>query len=96
MLPYLQTWFAQRTGLPITAAALLLMTGFDAGSVDLKRQLVLHVANEHLADGLQQWPGTREIVKERLGPTALVVAEEDMALLTERLKELGVIALFER
>ena len=89
-LAYLQTWFAQRSGRPISAAALLLMTGVDAGAVELKRQLVLHVANEHLADGLQQWPGTREMVKVRIGPTALVVAEEDVALLTERLKELGV------
>lgn len=94
-LPYLQTWFAQRTGLPISAAALLLMTGPDAAPVELKRQLVLHVANEHLADGLQQWPSTRPLIQERLGPTRLAVAEDDVPLLMERLKELSVAMRYE-
>ncbi|MSQ95375.1 MAG: hypothetical protein EXR98_12560 [Gemmataceae bacterium] len=94
-LSNLEVWFGQRTGLPISAAAFLLMTGPDAPPVELRRQIILHVASEHLADGLQQWPGTREIVKGRVGPTALVVPEEDVPLLTERLKELGVQARFE-
>ncbi|MBI2805137.1 MAG: hypothetical protein HYX68_09170 [Planctomycetes bacterium] len=89
-LSYLETWFSQRTGLPISAAALLFMTAPQAGPVDIRRQLILHVANEHLADGLQQWPSTRALVQARIGPTALVVTEDDLTLLMERLKELGV------
>ncbi len=89
-LPYLETWFFQRTGLPIPAAAMLLLTGADLGPVELRRQLVIHVANEHLADGLQQWPGTRDLIIARLGPTALAVDESAVAVLTERLKDLGV------
>jgi len=89
-LSYLETWFAQRTGLPITAAALLLMSGPDASPLELRRQLVLHVANEHLADGLSQWPGTRDLIIARLGPTALVIEESSVPTLAQRLHELGV------
>jgi len=89
-LVYLQKWFAQRTGLPISAAAQLLMTGPEAPPIEMRRQLVVHVANEHLADGLQQWPGTRDLIVARLGPTALVVEEVAVPVLIERLKELGV------
>jgi hypothetical protein len=94
-MQYLEIWFAQRTGLPITAAALLLMSGPDATPVEIRRQIVVHVANEHLADGLAQWPGTRELIVKRLGPTALVVEEAGLPILTERLKELGVLVKFD-
>jgi hypothetical protein len=94
-LNYLQTWFVQRTGLPISAAVQLLMTGPDVAPVELRRQLVLHVGNEHLADGLQQWPATSTLIAGRLGPATLVVAENDVPALTDRLKELGVKVMFE-
>src|SRR5262249_27324621 len=94
-LSYLQTWFVQRTGLPISAAVQLLMTGPDVAPVELRRQLVLHTGNEHLADGLQQWPGTRAFILGRLGVTTLVVDEKEAARLTECLKELGMKVMFE-
>ena len=94
-LASLEIWFVQRTGLPISAAAQLLMSGPDTAPVELRRQLVLRVGNEHLADGLQQWPGTRDLVVARLGPTTLVVEEGAVPALTERLKELGVKMMFE-
>ncbi len=94
-LPYLQTWFVQRTGLSISAAAQLLLTGPDTAPVELRRQLVLHVGNEHLADGLQQWPGTRDLITSRLGPSTLVLDEGHVPALMERLKELGVRAIFD-
>lgn len=89
-LSYLETWFAQRTGLPISAAAQLLMSGPDASPVEVRRQIVVHVANEHLVDGLAQWPATRELIVKRLGPTALVVEQEHLGAFVEKLKELGV------
>lgn len=89
-LTNLQTWFVQRTGLPITSAAALLTTGPDAPPAQLRRLLVLRVDSDALADGLQQWPATRDLIAERLGPTALVVAEENVALLLTRLAELGL------
>ena len=54
------------------------------------RRLVLQVANEHLADGLAQWPGTRDLILARLGPTTLVVDESAVPAITERMKELGL------
>ena len=94
-LVYLETWFVQRTGLPISAAAQMLLTGPDAPAVELRRRLVLQVANEHLADGLAQWPGTRDLIVARLGLTTMVVDERNVPALTERIKELGVKMMFE-
>jgi hypothetical protein len=94
-LAYLETWFQQRTGLPISPAARLLFTAPETMPVELHRQLVLHVGDAAIADGLQQWPATRALIIARLGPAALVVAEENVETLTERLKELGVQMRFE-
>src|ERR1043165_4204590 len=94
-LTYLESWFRERTGLPISPAARLLITGPETLPVEVRRQLVLHVRNPEIADGLEQWPGTRELVISRLGPTALVIAEENVPTLVERLKELGVKTQFE-
>jgi hypothetical protein len=81
--------------LPISAAAQLLMTAPEVMPLELRRQLVLRVASEHLADGLQQWPGTRDLIRARLGPTSLVVDEDAVSRLSERLAELGAKVMFE-
>jgi hypothetical protein len=72
------------------AAALLLMTAGQVTPPQLRRYLVLQVAAEELADGLMQWPQTRELIEDRLGPTALVVAEEHVEKLRERLSAAGI------
>jgi hypothetical protein len=86
----LDEWFLQRAGQPLSPAARLLLTGSLAPPVELKRQLVLHVATPEVADGLMQWPGTRAFIEGRLGPTALAVAEEHVDELRQRLGALGV------
>ena len=86
----LDEWFMQRSGQPLSAAARLLLSGSQAPPPALRPQLVLHLATPELADGLLQWPGTRALIRERLGPTALVIAEEDVELLQERLQALGI------
>jgi hypothetical protein len=86
----LEEWFVQRTGSPLSASARLLLTGSQSGPVGLQRQLVLSVASPEVADGLQQWPGTRSLIGERLGPTALSIAEEHVEELRERLRGLGI------
>jgi hypothetical protein len=63
--------------------------------VEMQRQLVLHVGSEAVADGLQQWPSTRELLIGRLGPAALVVAEQNVDILAERLKDLGIKMRYE-
>jgi hypothetical protein len=89
-VPELDDWFMQRSGQPLSPAARLLLNGFQTPPPVLRAQLVLHVATPELAEGLLQWPSTRGLIRERLGPTALVIAEEDVGLLREQLSVLGV------
>ncbi|HEY7425551.1 MAG TPA: helicase-associated domain-containing protein [Gemmataceae bacterium] len=89
-LTALELWFHQRSGQPLPAAARLLMMAGQAEAPYLRRHLVLHVTDEELADGLMQWPETRKLIAERLGPTALVIAEENTAPLRERLSAAGI------
>jgi hypothetical protein len=89
-LQTLETWFVQRSGQPLSAAARLLLTGSQAAPVELKPLLVLNVAAEEMADGLMQWPDTRSLIAARLGPTALVVAAENVEELRQRLRHLGI------
>jgi hypothetical protein len=89
-LQTLETWFQQRSGLPLPAAAKLIFTGPQLSPYELKRLVVLHVPTAEVADGLMQWPETRSLIETRLGPTALAVAQEHVAALQERLAGLGV------
>jgi hypothetical protein len=89
-VPQLEAWFGQRAGGPLSPAARLLLAGAQAPAPKVKRHLVLHVATPELADGLVQWPDTRALIDERLGPTALAVAEKDAARLRELLRGLGM------
>jgi hypothetical protein len=90
-LQHLESWFLQRSGHPLPAAAKLLFTGSQLSPYELQRMTVLHVPTAEMADGLQQWPGTRALIEARLGPTALAVAEEHADLLRQRLQSLGVM-----
>jgi hypothetical protein len=86
----LEAWFHQRVGTPLSPAAQLLLTVSQAGSLPLRSHLVLHLPTEEMADGLVQWPETRALVEERLGPRAIVVGEENASRLQEVLRQLGV------
>jgi hypothetical protein len=86
----LEAWFQQRTGGPLSPAARLLLTGAQIPAPRLRRHLVLHVASAELADGLMQWPQTRPLIADRLGPTALVVDEGHLETLRRRLAEAGI------
>jgi hypothetical protein len=52
--------------------------------------LVMQVSSEDVADGLLQWPETRQFIAERLGPTALAIPEENLPRLREQLQVLGI------
>ncbi len=86
----LETWFHQRAGQPLSASARLLMVGGQVDAPFFRRYLVLHLPTPELADGVLQWPETRVLVTSRLGPTALVVPEENAAPLRERLQKAGI------
>src|SRR5262249_60564903 len=88
----LEAWFRQRAGQPLSDAARLLLTAPQVPPPRLQKHLGLHVDSEEAADGLMQWPATRAPVEERLGPTAMAVAEENVAALRERLKAAGTAA----
>jgi hypothetical protein len=88
--PVLEEWFVQRTGRPLSPAARLLLSGPQATPIELRKQLVLHVSDSAVADGLLQWPATRALIQDRLGPTALVVAEGHVEALRDRLHALGL------
>jgi Helicase conserved C-terminal domain len=89
-LPELEAWFLQRTAQPLSPAARLLLAGSQSPPPRLEQHLVLHVASEDIADGLMQWSETRPLIAERLGPTALAIAEADVPKLRERLREAGI------
>jgi hypothetical protein len=86
----LEEWFRERTGKPMTPAVRLLLTAAQAPPPELQRQLVLHVASSELADGLMQWPATRGLIHDRLGPTTLAVDEDNVDPLRSKLRELGI------
>jgi hypothetical protein len=86
----LEAWFRQRVGQAVSPAALLLLGGSQEQPPALRQHLVLHVATEELADGLMQWPATRSLIDDRLGPNALSVAAENVPLLREQLSQIGI------
>jgi hypothetical protein len=86
----LETWCRQRTGESLSPAARLLLIGSEMPAPELSRHLILHVASPDTAEGLMQWPETRSLIEERMGPTALVVTEENAEKLQSRLAMLGI------
>jgi hypothetical protein len=87
---HLDEWFRQRTSGPPSPACRLLLAPALAGPVQAQPLLVLRVASPDIADGLWQWPETRTLLVDRLGPTALVIADGQAPELLRRLKALGV------
>jgi hypothetical protein len=85
----LEAWFLHRTGEPLSAAARFLLTAAEQPTPRLRKLLVLQVESESIADGLCQWPATRPLIEERLGPTALVICADKRSQLLETLEQLG-------
>ncbi len=91
----LESWFDQRTGMSASPAARFLFSAKETPPLDMRRQIVLHVASSEMADGLLQWPGSRGLLQDRLGPTTLVVVDKDIEALTGVLRELSIAVHFE-
>src|SRR5262249_35524930 len=79
----LDEWLTQRSGRSLSPAARLLAATEATLDFRVEPCLVLHAPTPDLADALMQWPATRELIKQRLGPTALAVAEADLPRLRE-------------
>jgi hypothetical protein len=83
-------WFADRTGSPLSAAGCLLLLGTQLPAPLASRLLVVKLPSIEIADGITQWPATRALVAERLGPLAVAVDEENFEALRAALAEVGV------
>jgi hypothetical protein len=83
-------WFTARTGKPLPPAARLFVAGPAVRPPTLERLLVVRVATPEVADGLVQWPTTAAFIEDRLGPTAVVVAEENLEAFRQAVREAGV------
>jgi hypothetical protein len=90
LLSSLDGWCQQRAGQPLPAAARMLLIAGQLPPPQFERHLVLQVASPELADGLLQWPDTRSLILSRLGPTALIVSEENAPQLRAKLRAIGV------
>jgi hypothetical protein len=89
-LAEIDAWFADRTGQPLSPAGRLFLLGPRSAPPAAARLLVLKLPTSELADGVMQWPETRRLVAERLGPTAVAVADDDFETLRGVLAGVGV------
>lgn len=83
-------WFLDRTGFPLSPAGRLFLLGGQLPSAAAARKLVVQFSTPELTDGVMQWPETRVLVAERLGPTAVVVGEENLEAFRGMMTEVGV------
>jgi hypothetical protein len=86
----IDAWFVDRTGQPLSPAGRLLMLGPQMSPTTATRLLVVRFPTSEMADGAMQLPQTRALIAERLGPTAVVVAEESLEPLGKALTEMGM------
>jgi hypothetical protein len=86
----LEQWAINRAGEPLSASARLLLAGNGGPPAEIRRRLVLTLPSESIADGVCQWPETAGLLEDRLGPRAVIVAEDHVDELLRRLTELGV------
>jgi hypothetical protein len=89
-MPEIDEWFIERTGQPLSPAGRLLLLGPQVLPT-VARLLVVRFPTPELADGVMQWPDTRLLITERLGPTAVVVDEENLPALRKVLADVGVV-----
>ncbi|VTS01356.1 general transcription factor IIH subunit TFB2 family [Tuwongella immobilis] len=77
----LEQWAIDRSGKPLSAAAKLLMRKTTSQTAQIEAMHVVSVISEEVADGIWQWPTTRELLQARLGPVHFAVAADQIAAL---------------
>jgi hypothetical protein len=90
--PQLVEWYMRRTGGEIPPAVRLLLAAKSSRLPILKaaRMLILDLPTAELLDGLLQHPATSPWLGDRLGPTAVAIADDRLAPLQNALKDLGI------
>jgi hypothetical protein len=88
----LARWFSDRTGGEVPASIRLLLHAAnpEPGALSTSRPLILRTRSAELLDGLAQHPSTAPLLGERLGPTAVEVAEPLVESLYAALAALGL------
>jgi hypothetical protein len=86
----LDHWFLTRSGESLSPVGRLFATAATLPSPTTERRTLLRVASETIADGLMQWPVTRSLIAERVGPTALIITEDNLPPLRDALAEIGI------
>jgi hypothetical protein len=81
-------WFKERSGQALSAAAQLLALPEKRVTFHLQRSIVLTTPTAELADGLMQLPATKPLIRERLGPIALLVSEDNVPALRQQIESL--------
>ncbi|WZO97631.1 hypothetical protein EP7_004673 [Isosphaeraceae bacterium EP7] len=88
----LARWFSDRTGGEVPASIRLLLHAAnpEPGALSTSRPLILRTRSSELLDGLAQHPSTAPLLGERLGPTAVEVAEPLIESLYAALSAIGL------
>jgi hypothetical protein len=91
----LADWFRRRTGQDLSPAVRLMIRSTTVSDSRLeswpaRRLLVLTAPSAEMLDGVVQHPDTRDLLGERLGPTAVIVPEAGAGTLRERLRRFGI------
>ena len=86
----IDAWFVDRSGAPLSPAGRLFLLGSQLPPPTASHRLVVRFATAEIADGVMQWPETRHLVAERLGPTALVIEEDQTEAFRQALADVGI------
>jgi hypothetical protein len=89
-LEFLTQWFKQRTGGEPPESVRLLMRSVDGLTLSAQSIIVLMTESPLVAGGLLQHPRTKDLFTQRLGPSALVIAADDLPRLDAALADLGI------
>jgi hypothetical protein len=89
-LEELDDWFVARTGDRLPAPARLFLLAPQLPPVESALKLVIQIASADAVDGLMQWPETRGLIQERLGPKTLSVETKDYPQFRQVLTQLGM------
>lgn len=86
----LEQWAFDRSEAPLSSSARLLFVGSGGIPGIYRKRLVVTLPSEIVADGIEQWPAVAGLVEERFGPTTIAIAEADLPMLIERLRNVGI------
>lgn len=91
----LDRWFVARTGEPLPPAARLFVVGPNVSPPVAARLVVVQFPTAEVTEGVMQWPATVSLVDRRLGPAAVVVADERLEAFRKVMADIGITVTIE-